>query len=441
MQGVQDRLNIDNATIMDVDMGAHLWWFGPQIVDMAGLVDVPMGHNHWQLDFIDEYVYDARNPTFAHVHASWASRTKMRHHDGWDNYVEVPAFPVSVYSVHEGNHVHRDHFVERADRSNSLVRFGRAVMLNRFDIPVKSVMPGGELFVELSWRRTTRSDGFRAFLFLANDETTHVVEVPPAYDYIPFSRWRKTEEMVGRHRIDIPTDLPEGRYDIGLYVFGVDEAQGVWPASPVGATPVTHTPRVLEGEARWVRDITVTDEATMVAGYDGALVRVDELLTAMRCEPAEMLWSDGRRHLANDHPYRQDQDDRIRDGLASCYASQAETAEPEQATALLQQARAWSPRNRDLIRIGEALADVWVTEAERLADAGNQRAAVRSYEQVLVADPSRSWDRRHLEELRAVYIEELQAARDAEQARKEAERDAREAEREAREAARLRSAP
>jgi hypothetical protein len=441
MQSVQDRMNIDNATIMDVDMGAHLWWFGPQIVDMAGLVDVPIGHNHYQLDFVDEYVYDTRNPTFAHVHASWASRTKLRHHDGWDNYVEVPAFPVSVFSVHEGNHVHRDHFVERADRSRSLVRFGSAVVLNRFNIPVKSVMPGGELFVELSWRRTTRSDGFRAFLFLANDDATHVVEVPPAYDYLPFRRWRKTEEIVGRHRIDIPMDLPEGRYDIGIYVFGEGEAAGVWPASSVGSTPVTRAPRVLEGEARWVRDITVTDEATLIAGYNGALIRVDELLTALRCEAAEMLWDDERRHLPNHHAYRQSEDERIRDGLASCYASQAETVDAEQAAPLLLNARMWSPRNRDLIRIGEALADVWATEASGLKEAGNQRAAVRSYERVLIADPSRSWDRRRLEELRAVYITELQAARDAEQARKEAERDAREAEREAREEARQQRTP
>jgi tetratricopeptide (TPR) repeat protein len=241
--------------------------------------------------------------------------------------------------------------------------------------------------------------------------------------------------------VDIPLDLPQDRYDIGLYVFGVDEAAGVWPASSIGSTPVTNNARVIEGEARWVRDITVTDETTMVAGYDGALTRVDELLTALRCEPAEQLWKDGRRHLPNAHPSRQDEDDRIRDGLASCYASQAETVEAEKAADLLLQARAWSPRNRDLIRIGETLADAWVDEAESLVDAGNQRAAVRAYERVLVADPTRSWDRRHLEELRAVYIAELQAARDVEQERKEAERDAREAEREAREAARQPGAP
>ena len=41
-KGVQERLDLDHADTVDVDMGAHMFYTDWAIVDIAGLVDVPM---------------------------------------------------------------------------------------------------------------------------------------------------------------------------------------------------------------------------------------------------------------------------------------------------------------------------------------------------------------------------------------------------------------
>ncbi|HNH50718.1 MAG TPA: hypothetical protein PKY30_27030, partial [Myxococcota bacterium] len=43
MTGVQKKLGLDQVTLLDVDMGAHLWYTDWTILDIAGLVDVPDG--------------------------------------------------------------------------------------------------------------------------------------------------------------------------------------------------------------------------------------------------------------------------------------------------------------------------------------------------------------------------------------------------------------
>ena len=60
--------------MLDVDMGAHMYFSGWDIVDIAGLVDVPMArHSDFNQAFISEYIFGERNPEFAHVHGGWAS--------------------------------------------------------------------------------------------------------------------------------------------------------------------------------------------------------------------------------------------------------------------------------------------------------------------------------------------------------------------------------
>ena len=45
MSWVQRRLDVDHVTLLDVDMGAHMYFSGWDIVDIAGLVDVPMARH------------------------------------------------------------------------------------------------------------------------------------------------------------------------------------------------------------------------------------------------------------------------------------------------------------------------------------------------------------------------------------------------------------
>ena len=73
MQWVQRRLDVDHITLLDVDMGAHMMYSGWDIVDTAGLVDVPIArHSDYNRKFIREHVLKERKPEFAHSHGGWA---------------------------------------------------------------------------------------------------------------------------------------------------------------------------------------------------------------------------------------------------------------------------------------------------------------------------------------------------------------------------------
>ena len=53
MTFVQNRLDLDHVTLLDVDMGAHVYFSGWDIVDIAGLVDVPIARHS---DYNHRYV-------------------------------------------------------------------------------------------------------------------------------------------------------------------------------------------------------------------------------------------------------------------------------------------------------------------------------------------------------------------------------------------------
>ena len=76
MKWVQEKLDVDHITLLDVDMGAHVYYSGWDIVDIAGLVDVPMGqHQDFNRSFIKQYLFEERMPDFAHV-AWWLGKNE-----------------------------------------------------------------------------------------------------------------------------------------------------------------------------------------------------------------------------------------------------------------------------------------------------------------------------------------------------------------------------
>ena len=76
MTWVQRRLDLDHVTL-DVDMGAQMFFTDWRILDIAGLVDVPMArHKDWNKKFMRQYVFEEARPEFAHVHSGWARRPR-----------------------------------------------------------------------------------------------------------------------------------------------------------------------------------------------------------------------------------------------------------------------------------------------------------------------------------------------------------------------------
>ncbi|MFN7143438.1 MAG: ArnT family glycosyltransferase, partial [Myxococcota bacterium] len=261
MAWVQRRLHLEQVTLMDVDMGAHMWWSGWDIVDIAGLVDVSMAHHKkYNRAFIAEYVFEERKPDFAHVHGSWARTSKIHLAERWDDdYVEIPGYPSGRRSLHVGNHVRKEHFAGTAytGPEGRAVTFADGVALAGWDVPAPQVAPGGKLYVATWWKASLREHGFRVLAFLADGTgVKHVAEVAPGYDWYRPEKWQPDEIVYGRWSIPVPERLAAGSYTLGFVVLD-EETGAVIPFTPpaiAGAAldataPVDATaPRFMAGE-------------------------------------------------------------------------------------------------------------------------------------------------------------------------------------------------
>lgn len=403
-KAVLARIGVDHGTAMDVDMGAHLWWFGPEFVDMAGLVDVPMGHHRWQREFIGQYVYEERQPDLAHVHGSWASKTRMRSHRGWDRYLEIPAFPTSQWSQHTGNHVRRDLIARPYANEPTLVRFGGKVDLLELAAPAPVVAAQEELVVEVAWRRVGSALEMRAVVFLVGPGGVVVAhELPPAYDWEPFSRFKRAEVYLGRHRVPLPADLPPGSYDLGVVVFGTGRHAAPWAAESRDEGLVTHDPRYAAGEARRARAVRVVSVEEADAALLVARTETSDAATAGDCDGAWRRWRAGRHHRPD--AARIDVDAAVAREVAACFARRADAAPTRgDAVAALVAGRRLDPREPTGLDVGARLGSAYDAEGRRLEATGDAAGAYAAYRDAVLADPTRSFSRKAAEHVRDVVL-------------------------------------
>ena len=116
-------------SLLDVDMGAHVYYSGWDIVDIAGLVDVPMGqHQDFNRSFIKQYLFE-RMPDFAHVHGGWArtSRIDNKYEFKRKNFIEIDGYPVSSKQRHIGNHINKKLFVEHVENISKIQKIGKKI--------------------------------------------------------------------------------------------------------------------------------------------------------------------------------------------------------------------------------------------------------------------------------------------------------------------------
>ncbi|MBW1879681.1 MAG: hypothetical protein JRJ84_15070 [Deltaproteobacteria bacterium] len=407
MQGAADRLHMDRVSLLEVDMGAHMWFSGFELVDMAGLVDVPMGHHRWEKPFVKQYVYEERQPDFAHVHGGWASRTRMASHRDFMDYVEIEPYPVGPRTQHAGNHVHKRLFVgaEWEGTPGREVRFTKGLTLAGWEIPAPEVAAGQSLYVELGWQRRGIATPFRAWLFLSAGDRLVVWEIPPAYDWLELRKWRRGEVIFGRHSLPLPSDLEEGSYDLGLVLVGEGEKGHVIGAAATPGVSLPDDPRLARGEVRWSGVVEVVPESVAMARAADHLARALQTAASGDCGQADVLWTTGRRFLAADHRWQASASRAIAPALARCYVDWAEALGPHDGLEAAQKARRWD--HRDLrVRAGcGALADRLVAEGDMFAEAGDDAGAYAAWRDALSIDPRRTWVRRRAEGARDRVLE------------------------------------
>jgi len=415
MNYVQARLHmVERPTNMDVDMGAHMYWSGDRIVDIAGLVDVSMGHHWFDRPFIAEYIFEERRPHFAHVHGGWASTSKLKTYDQWDEqYIEIAPYPTGKTAQHTGNHVRRD-LIAPTDwdpPGGREVVFAGGLVLHGWDVPAGRVAPGRHMYVEIGWRvekDVRRGEGFRPLIFLANERgVAHSWDAAPGYDWYLPQDWELSEVVVTRLSLELPDDLPEGRYDFGVFVHDLPKGDALpaleadfQPGGVLAAGAVLEPVRMGRGEVRWPDAVEVVSTDAITREGEQEVAEILRLAGSDGCDEAEDLWLLARRRQTRTL-FDERNDDRVDPALADCWATRADgLTEREARVAAFQRAGDWNHRSPVLARLRQPHVDALMAEGERLREAQSWPEAYAAFRDVLRMDPSRSWARRYAIEAR-----------------------------------------
>ncbi len=400
MTWVQNRLHLDRVTLLDVDMGAHMWFTDWEIVDIAGLIDVPMARHIYQKKFIEEYVFSERVPHFAHVHAGWANKSKINKLPLWSReYVEIPGYPANKKQLHIGNHIRKDIFVQQSylGTPGREIAYDKAT-LEGWDVPSPEVPEGGRLYVEYTMTSRLRKDGFRVLMAVSNDAgDLHVTALPPGYDWLPPQKWKSRDHVVSRYDLQLPESLPPGLYDLAFVVLDVSTGEVM---EPTDRDPVLE-PRWMKGEVWFEGAFSVVDGAQTLAAAGEDLERALSLAGEKRCEEAWEAWRMARWHVFRDKRYHETHEADVERAVADCHGLRSEDAETEEARIEdLVAGRKWDHHSDVVLDRARPLAAELELRGDEARASEDWEAAFLDFRNSVWLDPRRSQARRKAEEAR-----------------------------------------
>jgi hypothetical protein len=428
------KLFLDDRQIknLDVDMGAHMYWSPHLMLDMAGLVDVPMAHHDYsQRTMTKQYVFDEHKPEIAHVHGGWANSSKIPTFAEWKaRYFEIPPFEASATTYHMGTHIRRDLVMAPSWEGGETrsVDYEDGLRLVGWRIPSPEVTAGRAFYLEIGVRydnATARQD-FRMLGFLS-DANGHlqVFDLPPAYDWLPPSEWKPEEVFVGKFPVQLTGALPEGVYDIG-FVFLKPDGTAYQPA-PAAASEdrvLTGTagvaPRLLSGEVRFPAALTLGGDGTSERESGRDVERARALAAEAKCPEALAAWMEARLHQPKNTAWTTTTRTELAPAFAACWLNRGEEAADDEAAARhIEAARFWQPRAPEVWKAADEVGPLLMSRADAARDASDWATAYRLYTAALAAKPTLSWARRYAEDARDHVL-----GLDAESVARKAEADA-----------------
>ncbi len=401
MQWVQRRLDVDHVTLLDVDMGAHMMYSGWNIVDTAGLVDVPIArHSDYNRKFIREYVFKERKPDFAHCHGGWARTSKIPRNSEWKrDYMEIPGYPVSRRKLHIGNHIRRDLFIHpetKAERNQGW-RFEGSVQLTSVDVSSPYVAPGGALFIEQRWSllESREANVLAIFALVQNGNIVYTGAFQPGYRWYDMDQWDEDEIIVGKFPMPISKEASLGQYN--LWVTVLDSGTGNNLAIEAKSDSTT-----LAQGLQWLNldtSITIAKDALTKAEEvrQGSL----ELSTSGDCHQSWALWKSATRHIYRNRNWQNSFQSEHRTAVANCFLDRAiEESDEFKQKDWLVLARKWDHNIKGLSELAKPLAESLDVQGQALMIAEDWIGAYDAFSEAMTLDPSRSHTRRRAENAR-----------------------------------------
>jgi len=430
-----DTFQIEDPVVIDMDMGAHLYWSRAEFIDIAGLVNVPIAHHGFEHAFTEEFVFRERRPDIAHVHGPWETRVAFQDHDEWaEQYVQLPGYLSAGGGVHPGSRVRRDHLLRPEWRGppGRRVAFRNGATLAGFALPGLPSAPGLELFVEVGLEQApdpnsppaNANDGgaenaeeaaetwYQLEIFLANPAgvVAHRV-VTPGYGWVSPSKWRKDEVFHGRYSLPLPANLPPGRYDLGFLVRD-DLGRVVAPIAPGARLPrrpgsaifggVRGTPeRLAGGEVRFPNAVTLASYAFVLDRNHANLSTAQRLAAEQQCEGAEARFERVRRRMIHQRDWGEREQAVVRRAIAECWIARAAASERrELQTSLVERARRLDSTAPALTTTAREIAAGFFDAGNTARNREDWDASYALFSSAVRIDPRLAWARRYAEEAR-----------------------------------------
>jgi tetratricopeptide (TPR) repeat protein len=450
VESVRKKLFVDDEKWkdLDVDMGAHIYWSDFAMLDIAGLVDVPMGHHKFERAFIREYLFEEQKPQFAHVHGAWASTSKIPSHPEWRrDYVEIPGFPVGGGNLHIGNYVRKDLLlVDASPFDADQRRLGpKGLVFEGFAIAGE---PGKAraMFVEVGVRklRSSKAGNVRLLMAVKGPGGFDTFDLPLGYDWWMPKDWTPGKMFHGKFGVPLPAHLPPGTYDVAFVL--LDEDGTVLPLTD--PTPgrdgaeEERTALLARGEARYDGALTIVTPEARADRAKSLRLEAIERADEGKCQEARDAWWSSRRLRPLDDRYMSEHTPTVHRHLAACYVGLVSTTDDlEEQLEYLERARYYDPRNPEVYRVGAEVAAPLAAEglaryreglaacdgvapaaqgflARFFATSEDYRAlgdcyaeqqehwdvAYQRLSRAMRADPTDSWSRRYAEEVRALRL-------------------------------------
>lgn len=402
MQWVQKKLDLDHVTLLDVDMGAHMYYSGWDIVDTAGLVDVPIArHSDYNQKFMREYVFLERKPQFAHSHGGWANTSKVpKIPEFKKDYIEIFGYPVGGRKLHIGNHIRKDIFVKDviSAQLNTGIVFGEDIRLLDVQVPSPEIAMGGALMVISNWQSFAKRDSDIQVLF-ALEKDGEIVSVganQPGYRWYSMTEWGTQENVELHFPVPIPK-IEEGSYRLLLSILDTSTAVNYRPNS----VQILDDVREIQGMV-WLdlhQEITVVQNAKKFAEEDSQLSL--ELAKNGECEQSWQTWKNATRHVFRNEPWQSAHSGAHKTAVAECYLEKAkQTEDTRKQIDWIVEARKWDHHIAGLEELARPIAEAEDIRGQELFALEDWEGSYEAFANSMALMPNRAHTRKRTEEAR-----------------------------------------
>jgi tetratricopeptide (TPR) repeat protein len=391
-KGYAEKAFIRDASLLHPDLGGTSFVSGLRMIDLAGLADVHIARYHWNPVYFRDYIFREQKPTFIHTHCYWSAVTRVNLYPEirrdyipiWEKECDYPRYK----GIIDGDYVRKDLFVVSNPAFNDqgrIAEFNGDLELSKYETDTGVTAPGNKIHMTVYWKSLRPADMEYRFSLALIDNQGQIIfnqEYPFAYGWYPVNRWIGGEVIREEHDIPVPMDAADGYYDIVVTVTG---------------GKASYSRRI--GQIEINMEKTHQEAEKYHAAYEDEVEKGDYERALQSIKKAIILQPENESYVAEFGSVRL----RFAEDSVKKARKLFEHEEVEEAANLLLEAKRADKFNKDVLCALSEIGDYYYRKGKNYSRIRDNRNAFYAFEMALKLDPSNSWARKRMEDMRAIY--------------------------------------